>query len=208
MFVLKSGERVQQLVNVFVKNADRCSGIQPKIMESNLSVMRGNLLLSSADQEIRRLQLVALKKWIETTGHIDEATMNEILSEVAFIVCEQRTKAAKCAAPAGNIALYNRPELTQTEMLKWKLSSKNVEIDRPVSNPLLQPNGKTLTVDVHHILRCSNKILQTGLTTRKTRNEARTAAAHPSRMKPTTDLSTVKNTDWPNSFRLKYHGIE
>ena len=198
LFALKNAEQVQQLANVFSKSSSNfING------NRNLTASRG-FLISRLDKEIRRLQLAALQMWMKEKESLDEVTMTEIMEQVAQVVCKRWVQ------PATNKnSSTERLDLAEIELLRWKLTKPMAEVERPpTNNPLLQPNGKTLTVDVNCILRSMNKAKSAiHRSPRKCRtNENRTPVR--SRMKPSTDITTAQSSPWPASFRIKYHGIE
>lgn len=199
LYVLKDVEQVQNMANVFVTL--RSSEV-PKRNVSNCCSTLEMPQMDRNDKEIRRLQLIALQTWIDEKGSIDEKSMKALLKQVArsFVVTTRSYEGEPIDFP--NI-LYSH-SFTE-DVLKWKLEKKNIEVERPSDNRLLQPNGQTVTVDINHILRCFSKNMQTR-SPKKWRIENRHLGS--TQLKPTTDLSTVLSSEWPQCAHLKYHGIK
>lgn len=198
LYVLKNVEQVQNMANLFVTLRST------EVARRNMNTCSGTIELLQIDRnekEIRRLQLIALQTWINEKGSIDEKLMETLLGQVArsFIA----SKSNECKPMNFPEMSYGR-SLTE-DVLKWKLERKNVEVERPSDNRLLQPNGQTVTVDINHILRCFSKNVQTR-SPKKLQTENRHLGS--TQLKPTTDLSTVLAAEWPQCAQLKYHGIK
>jgi len=199
LYVLKNVEQVQNMANVFVTLR---STELSKTNGSSCSNAFELLQIDRMDKEIRRLQLIALQTWIDEKGSIDEKLMKAILAKVArSLAVDIKSNERK------PVDFSNDPydhSFTEEDVLKWKLEKKHVEVDRPSDNRLLQPNGQSLSVDINHILRCFSKNMQTR-SPKKLRTENRHLGS--TQLKPTTDLSTVLTSEWPQCAQLKYHGI-
>ena len=223
LFVLKNAEQLQNLANVFVRSAVEASPIAwaaptpPPKQSKGLS--SSYLQLDRMDQEIRRLQLLALQTWMAEKGSIDSTTLDQLMDQVAlavvtkhrsrFTVNEEAEAGAECA------------EFTDGDMLKWRLEKKmtTIEADRAAasSRNLMQPtNGRIITVDVPQLLRCFNKKPTTASAIGRSPKKVRGGlllgvVVEPSvttNLKPTCNEDTVRTTSWPQSATLKYHGIK
>ncbi len=207
LFALKGADQLQNLANVYVRLHSTEAFPVPKLCQTEPLVVSASdhLRMDRLEAEIRRLQLLALQTWIKENGSIDPSTMNELLDEVALAVSKDHRRFVVKALPEKT----DWPEFSEAECLKWKLEKKTTpESDRPATmgNRLLQPNGRLVSVDVNHILRCFNK-KQPTRSPKKTRPESASTSTT-SQLKPNCDIQTVRTTPWPESARLKFHGIK
>ena len=111
------------------------------------------------------------------------------------------------------LVVIQATDMTDTETLKWRLwrakeASASVAVapaaGAGVDAQLLRPNGRTLTVDVQHVVRC----LRRAGTDAGVDAEPRRGVGAASRFRPGVDLETARRTPWPLALRTKYHGIE
>ena len=195
LYVLKNVDEVQNMANVFVKL--HSTELSQKKMKKSPSFEQ--LQVDRNEKDIRRMQLVALQTWIDEKGSINEPLMEALLKEVSLAVT-----ICNLSEPLPFPDVEEGPSFTEEDVLKWKLEKKNVEVERPKDDRLLQPNGQTVTVDISHILRCFSKNSQTR-SPKKVRTDNHYLGT--TKLKPTTELSTVLSTEWPHCAELKYHGI-
>lgn len=205
LFVLKGSDQLQCLANGFVRLHSRSSFPFPTPHQSGSigTSPLDHLLVDRLEGEIRRLQLLALQSWIKENGSIDESTMNKLLNEVVLALSKVRGRFTSKSLPERT----NVPELSEADLLKKKLDKKiTSEGDRSgaIGNRLLQPNGRLISVDVPHLIRCMSK-KQPARSPMKLRTDH---GAVDSRLRPDCDLQTVLTTPWPQSASLKYHGIQ
>ena len=208
LYVLKGADQLQNLANVYVRLHSTEAFPVPKLCQTGepLSVSASDhLRMDRLEAEIRKFQLLALQTWIKENGSIDLSTMNELLDQVALALAKNRNRFTVKALPEKT----DWPEFSEADSLKWKLEKKKTtesENRPPTNNRLLQPNGRLISVDVNNILRCFNK-KQPTRSPRKIRPENASTATD-SQLKPTCDVQTARVTPWPESARLKFHGIK
>lgn len=206
LVALKNGEELQTLATAFVSlqtngfpNIDSLQN-ESDGAEHELKPLRIELI----EREVRLYQLKALKKWIAHKGSIDPPTMEKLLREVASAVAKRN----RTVFTATDLEKYRvHCEFSEADSLKWKLEKKATsnEMDRTAttSNNLPQPNGRLVTVDVNQILRCLNK-KNVMRSPRKTRLDPCVSTS----LKPSCDFDKARNTAWPQSCTLKFHGIK
>ena len=200
LFVLKSPEQLQHLANIFVRPSSLNERAPPRLAPANTN----HLHLDRMEMEIRRLQLHALKSWLELNGSIDPPTMEELFAEVAHAIIKDAGD--RFSAPNGWQAQPECRDFSEAELLKWKLEKMEKKTDGTHSQ-MLKPTGKTITVDVAHLLRSFTR--NKAPTIRSPSKNASANVKIASRLKPSCDLETARScTDWPQCTQLKYHGIK
>ena len=216
LFVLKNAEQLQILANVFVRSVEGSSQIAWAAPAKQ--VVSSYLKLDRMDEEIRRLQLLALQTWIAEKGSIDSTTLDQLMDQVALaVVTKHRSRFTINAPPpsAGGAECSAAADVfTDGDMLKWRLEKKmtTIEAERAAaaaasSRNLMQPtNGRIITVDVPQLLRCLNKKTTVGRSPKKVRVLDQPSVT--TNLKPSCNEDTVRATSWPQSANLRYHGIK
>lgn len=224
LFALKDVEKMQHLANNFMQSlrfshpldeesSNIESGLESESRKDQLP-MENVINMYSLEKETRRLQLLALRTWIQENGPLTPIVTEDILEQVALAVLERSRSAEPTARKAVVVDDWEKSYIKEGDILRWKLSQRNAAdlLDRPLAaNPLLQPNGcKTVAVDVQYILRVfnlKNPIMQRSPKKKNPKSEMAGQHVH-SNLKPSVDLETAKSAGWPDCFLIKYHGIQ